>query len=221
MRRLILYLILLSSLFPLGAQVSAQDTPRPKVEITSPLPGEALQGLASITGNTAVEGFFSSELTFSYAGDPTKTWFLLHESYEPIAADTLFQWDTNTISDGNYDLRLTVYLDNGKFISIQVPDIRVRNYTPIETNTPTETPTTTPVTVTPLTLTPEDTPTPTVTASPPTTPVPVTNTPLPPNPAELFRADITNSLARGAAGVLAVFLLIGLYLSIKRIFRKK
>ena len=88
--------------------------------------------------------------------------------------------------------------------------------TPIPTDTPLPTPT-------PL---PTDTPTPTPvpptsTPIPPTeTPFPDTPTPLPTNPASITQREINNSLIRGAAGALAAFVLVGLYLSIKRIIRR-
>ncbi|HNT56026.1 MAG TPA: hypothetical protein PKG95_15020, partial [Anaerolineaceae bacterium] len=41
--------------------------------ITAPLPGAALQGLVSVTGTTALDGFSSAEVSYGYEGDQTGT----------------------------------------------------------------------------------------------------------------------------------------------------
>ena len=107
---------------------------------------------------------------------------------------------------GTYDLRITVHLEDGRQSVSIIPDLRVRNYTPIETNTPT-------LTSTPL---PGDTPDPTSTKTPPNTQVPLTNTPFPVNPAQLSNSDLTHSLVIGALITFAGFLLIGFYVILKR-----
>ena len=199
----------------LVTRASAQDETHTQAEITSHSAGDALQGIVTIVGSTAVDGFQSWELAFGYASDTTGTWFLIFESEEPISNGSLTQWDTSTISDGDYDLRLTVHLGGGRREHFTIPGLRVRNYSPIETDTPTPT-----LTLTPYTLTPQATSTPTVTSSPTSTPNPITPTSLSTNPIEISSHDISNSLLRSAAGVLAAFLLIGLYASIRRTLRQ-
>ncbi|MBU1660451.1 MAG: hypothetical protein KKD28_03155 [Chloroflexi bacterium] len=215
MRRIILSLTLLIMSLAPAPQASAQDETHTQVEITSHSAGDALQGIITIIGNTVVDGFQSWEITFGYANDTTGTWFFIFESAESVSNDTLTQWDTTTLSDGVYNLRLTVYLEGGRQTHFTVPDLRVRNYSPIETDTPTPT-----LTPTPYTLTPQATSTPTITASPTKTPIPITPTPLSTNPIEISSNDISNSLLRGTAGVLAAFLLIGLYASVRRTLRQ-
>jgi len=189
----------------------AQSPNTAGVGITSLQPGEAIRGIVPITGTTATDGFLSWELTFTYSGDPTGTWFLIAEGEQPLEEDLLAQWDTTTIIDGLYDLRLTVYRENGRRTHHIIPQLRIRNYTPIETNTPTPS-----LTPTPFTLTPMPSQTPTSTTPPTSTPIPVTPTPLPTNPLELSPRDVTYSLARGAAGAFAAFLLVGIYTSIRK-----
>lgn len=194
---------------------ASENTPAPAtpadIGIQSPLPGQALQGIVVIRGATEVQGFHSARLEFAYSENPTKTWFLIQEFTEPVTGE-LFQWDTSTITDGIYDLRLSVTLADGKQSKVTLTGLRVRNYTPIETDTPTpELPTATQV--------PGDTPIPSSTLTPTATPVPPTPTHLPPNPAQLSRRDISGSMGKGALGILGIFALIGLYTSIRRLSR--
>jgi hypothetical protein len=209
-RFFLLSIILLIPIFSVGAQESS-----PTVEITSQAAGDAVRGIVPVSGNTAVEGFQSWELTFGYAGDKTGTWFFIAESDQPVDYDILTQWDTTTLTDGTYNLRLTVFFEGGRRTHFIVPDLRIRNYTSIETVTPTPT-----LTSTPFTVTPQPSLTPTITEPPTETPIPDTPTPLPTNPMEISTRHVTNSLMRGAAGALAAFLVIGLYATLKKVFRK-
>lgn len=207
-------LTLLVMLIP-ASWVAAQTGDSSGVEITAPSPGTPMQGTVTIEGSTIIEGFISWEITFGYASDSTGTWFLIAEGDEQIARGELTQWDTTTITDGNYNLRLTVYLQGGRREHFVVNHLRVRNYSPIETITPTPT-----LTSTPYTETPRPSLTPTSTTQPSETPIPNTPTPLPTNPATITQSNISNSLIRGAAGALAAFVLIGLYLSIKKMLER-
>lgn len=210
LRCLLLSFILLLPIFSVDAQESS-----PVVDITSQAAGDAVRGIVPVRGNTAVDGFQSWELTFGYAGDKTGTWFFIVESDQPVNNDILTQWDTTTLTDGTYNLRLTVFLEGGRRTHFIVQDLRVRNYTPIETITPT------PIrTSSPLTVTPQPSLMPTITVPPTETPIPDTPTPLPTNPIEISTRHVTNSLIRGAAGTLAAFIAIGLYASLRRMFRK-
>jgi hypothetical protein len=224
MRRLIFLLLTAISLLSPGSLGLAQgETPAPPAEPTGttgkpaiqfPLPGQALQGTVSISGTTAIADFQSAEIDFAYADNPLNTWFLIAQSQAPVDNGELAQWDTTTISDGVYSLRLTVTQIDGSQQSVTINGLRVRNYTPIETNTPIPiTPTNTPV--------PGDTAVPTITPTPTATPIPPTATSLPPNPAQLSTTDILGSAGKGALAILGLFVLIGFYRSIRSISRRK
>ena len=112
-----------------------------------------LQGVVTIRGSSNETGFLSAEVDFTYAGDTTGTWFLIATDSQPVDSSTLATWDTTTITDGDYNLRLRVILSDGTHLDVIIPNLRVRNYTPIETPTPAPTavqPTLTPT----ITLTP-------------------------------------------------------------------
>ncbi len=176
--------------------VAAQVAPG----IISPRQGDVLQGVVTIRGSSDVTGFLSAEVAFAYAGDTTGTWFLIATSSQPVDADTLATWDTTTITDGDYNLRLRVYLSDGKTLDATIPNLRVRNYTAVETPTPA-----------PTALQP--TPIPTETPTP--TPFP-TPTALPGNPAVLTPRDISISLAYGGLGAVLLLVILGIYLWLRQ-----
>jgi hypothetical protein len=181
------------TVFPLLFAVLAQGL---APGITSPRPGDALQGTVQILGTSETLGFASYELDFCYAGDTTRNWFQISSSTQPVQAGTLGQWDTTQITDGNYDLRLEVALEDGSKVDIIVPDLRVRNYTAVETSTPGQAP-------------------PTATPSPTTAFFP-TPTALPANPAGLTTAEIEKSFGYGGSGAVLLILILALYVFLRR-----
>ncbi len=193
----------LGSLLKVRAQ-EGDETPQGGIH--APSAGEALQGTVSILGTTAVDGLESWILSFAYVDDTTGTRFLISEGTKPVEEDIIAQWKTSTITDGTYNLRLVIDLEDGENMVFVVPNLRIRNYTPIETSTPTLTPTKDPASA-------SATPTPT------STPIPPTPTLLPTNPVEISNSDFTNALARGGITALVIFLIVGLYASIRRTMR--
>ena len=191
---LFLFLLLIFPLSPVRVQVAYSPS------ITSPVLGQALQGTVAITGTTAVDRFAEAELGFSYAADSTSTWFLIAKLDEPVFEGVLGSWDTTSITDGDYILRLRVTLTDGTSDEVLVSNLRVRNYTPIETPTPA-----------PTAVLPTVTPALTSTASPYPTP-----TALPSNPAELKPVAIWSMLAAGGLTALMALGLLGAYLWLKR-----
>ncbi len=178
--------------------VSPQTEPEP--EITSPRPGEALQGLVPITGSDNLPGFVSSEIAFAYSSETTSSWFLVATIDHPVIAGMLATWDTASITDGNYILRLRVQLNDGSFRDVTVQNLRVRNYTPVETPTPG-----------PTAIKPTLVPTLTLTATPFPTP-----TPLPTNQAILTTTDLSMSIGVGGLGAVVLFAVLGIYLWLRR-----
>ena len=100
-------LILILWLFPILGQVQSGETP----EITSPLPGQALQGVVVVNGHTALKNFQSTEVSYSYTSG--SSWFLISQSRNAVEDGRLAVWDTTTITDGDYKLRVQVFLSSG------------------------------------------------------------------------------------------------------------
>jgi hypothetical protein len=177
--------------------------------ITTPSPGAVLRGQVSITGSNLVEAgeFSRSEIAFAYAGDPTDAWFLIAAHDQPALDGVLATWDTTTISDGDYNLRLRVYLQDGAMNDVTVADLHVRNDAPIPTATP-------PVSA-------QDLPTLEATLPAPT-PAPAAviatyaaPTALPVNPVALTDDSVRSMFLRGAVFAVIAILLIGIFLRMR------
>jgi hypothetical protein len=227
----ILWVLVLLSFLPGAGALAQQSTPA-SVAIHAPQAGQALKGIVPIVVSNAVEDFQSVELSFAYANDTTGTWFLIFEGDQPVDNATIAQWDTTTITDGEYNLRMVVNLLNGSQQTVTVAGLRVRNYSAAETDTPapvTPTASSTPtnggapmIEGEPTTSTPEATstimqPTPTQT-SPPLT---VTVTPIPPNPAQISGEQVLLSMGVGVLVVAGVFALLGAYHWLRSLARKR
>lgn len=186
-----------------------QDLPTSKGEIISVLDGQAIRGMVPIEGSTKMEGFIAWELSYSYSNDTTGTWFLLAEGTEPIENKLLTNWDTTKITDGDYKLRLTILLEQDEPVHTFVENIRIRNYTPMETVTPQ-----------PTITRPLYTDTPSTGQNQLETSIPPSLTPLPTNSLELHSEAITSSILRGGASVMVIFIMIGLYSTVKKSLQK-
>jgi hypothetical protein len=186
--------------------IAAQDSP--PIAITSPAPDEVLRGQVTITGRVDIVSFDSVVLEFAYASNPTDTWFTIQTFSQPIPDSTLAVWDTASITDGDYVLRLRVNFEDGTSQEATVP-IKIGNDAgPTPTAETISTPQESEVLV----------PTPFLLAASPTpTEVPrPTPTALPPNPASLEGNEIYTSLGRGALVILGLFALAGLIIRVRR-----
>ncbi|MHC1784159.1 MAG: hypothetical protein AB9891_15640 [Anaerolineaceae bacterium] len=176
-----------------------------EVFLLSPVEGEYLQGVVTISGGMDVQGFLSYETAFAYEdGREKPTWFLIKRDINQVQKGTLAVWDTSAITDGEYKLRVLVELEDGKQVEKIVNHLHVSNYSPIPGG---------------------EAQAPTVQASskvggaaPAEAPVPVV---LPVNPAELTRQEVSASFSRGFIGVLVLFAGVGFYLTVRYRLRKK
>jgi hypothetical protein len=172
------------------------DQPR----LDSPRPGETLHGVVTISGSTDIPGFASSEIAFGYAD--RETWFPILHGDSP-ATGPLGTWDTSTIHDGDYRLRLVVTLQDGTRLETVADDLHVQNETQALTAAPAA------VVSTDLPAA-ENTP----------TPAPPTPTPLPANPAELDRSHLYTALTLGVILSVLSLIVFGIYSGLRSIARR-
>jgi len=163
--RLLTFLILTLILFS-GAQAAHAQS-----GITYPPETEVLRGSVQIKGTAVHPDFWKYELAAAPQG--TENWFYITGAETPVENGVLGVWDTRTVPDGPYTIRLRVVRRDGNYDEYFVRNVNVSNSappptpTPETTPTPTATPTPKPPTATPVQLTPDiPTPTPAPTATP-------------------------------------------------------
>jgi len=190
--------------------IAAQDTP--PVAITFPLTGDVLRGEITVTGTLDAENFLSAQLDFTYASNEAGNWFTLQTFSQPVLNSALAIWNTTSISDGDYILRLSVNLVDGTTQEVTVP-VKVQNDTVFMTPTSVPIATSDSVTI--------QIPTPFLLAASPTpTEVPrPTPTALPTNSAALNQTAIYTSLGRGALVIIGLFIFAGIIIRLRRSWR--
>ena len=177
--------------------------------IDQPADGAVLRGRVRIDPELPA-GFASADLSFAYDGDTTNTWFTLVEIDRPIVGSLLATWDTTTISDGDYVLRLQVQGQGGTISEDRI-DVQVRNYTAPVLPTPTVTATSSPVAPVPTAMF-----LPIVATLTSTPSLQATSTPLPANPVAVSQTAVYGAFTRGALAAAAIGLILAL-----AIFRRR
>ncbi len=120
-------------LFLLGLLLSnSQATTSPT--ISYPGEGEVVEGIVEIRGSVPDENFASAKLSFAYAGENAEDWFLISNIDAPTQDEVLGVWDTTTITDGTYQIRLRVREISGEKKDVIVTGIQVANYSRSEAN---------------------------------------------------------------------------------------
>lgn len=114
-------------IFLLGLLLSGNQA-TPDINISYPEDGNVVEGIVEIRGNIPVEGFTSAKLSYAYAGENEDNWFLIANIERPIQDEVLGVWDTTTITDGQYQIRLRVKDISGEKRDVIVTGIQVANY---------------------------------------------------------------------------------------------
>jgi hypothetical protein len=232
-------LVTLSALDVLAAPLRQQAQ---LIAISYPTSNEVVRGVISITGSATHPTFQRFQITYAsepvYGNDAWRTIGI--ERTDQVVNGELAIWDTTTLPEGSYSLRLRVYRQDGNYDEIEVRQIVVANSQVTETPTP-ETETTPgqesaapdqsdgPPTITPTPLPP----TPTIlidqpnvpTATPRAlavvgelpTPRPTNSSALPLPTVEVDTAPFLSSCVLGAGAILILFIFFG-FLSALRTF---
>lgn len=118
------------------------STPAPiSIFILSPTSGNIIAGNVQVLGSASHPQFLQYRLEYGPDPNPNNLWFPLTGAVQtPIINSTLGFWNTTTgaTPDGLYQLRLRVFLRDGRQEVTTVNNIRVQNQvaTPVPTNTP-------------------------------------------------------------------------------------
>ncbi len=190
--------IILLFIFPSQLLQSVSPEP-PRVDV--PLQGDVVRGVVGIAGSTDVEGFEYSEVFFGFS--PGGAWFTLGRQNNPVNNQIITNWDTTGIPDGTYRLRVVVSKSDGSQTVTVVDDIRVSNYSSAGTTND------------------ERTSSRSTEVADYDPSLKRTATPFPMNPAAVSNEDLISSLQAGILGTGALFLILGLYLGLRWINKRK
>jgi len=172
--------------------------------ITSPISGSVVEGIVEIRGSVPESDFSTAKVSYSYAGDEAN-WFLIARIEQPVEEDVLAIWDTSTITDGIYQLRLTVKNTSGEKQEVIISDIRVANYTRVEHQQAAAEINTAMLTPTPDT----------------TTAIAPLPTSLSANPASISDKEISKAVLNGGLFGLAVVIVFVIWTSIKTYLNRR
>jgi hypothetical protein len=171
------------------------------IVISYPQNGQSVQGVVEITGSVVSDLFLSGEIYYAYNNTENTTWFLITQLDQPIENGVLARWDTTTITDGEYQIKMKLIKTDNTIDELIIQPVYVRNYS-IE---PTVIPASTNMTVT-------------VEEDIPTSPSNEFSTPFPQNPASVSSEGIKRSITFGIILILISLtgLLIYQYVNVHR-----
>jgi hypothetical protein len=115
-----------------ATQIFEVDATPPAAEISAPVFGQPVRGRIAVTGTTADPRFHDYALMARVAGGTTWTGpgvIPLAVSQTPVTGDTLATWDTTTLPDGDYEMRLAV-TDTIGLVGIATQRVIVDNVAP-------------------------------------------------------------------------------------------
>jgi hypothetical protein len=110
----------------------AQDNQLDLVRITSPQEGDVLQGSVYIQGSVTGSTFQYAEVSFQYQETQSSNWFFISTIDTPVVDDTIAIWDTSTIADGLYRVKVVAFYEDDRTQEAVINNLDIRNYTPID-----------------------------------------------------------------------------------------
>jgi hypothetical protein len=133
---------IISTIFLVLSLMNVWFSPFPQldlVRIQSPVDGEYLQGTIQIIGTVTGTGLQTAEISFRYQDSQSQSWFVINQITSSVVEDVIATWDTSTIADGVYQIRVLAVFENGREQEKIINNLSVRNYppfAPIKTENP-------------------------------------------------------------------------------------
>jgi PKD repeat protein len=109
------------------------------IVILSPVPGNVVAGAVQVFGSATHPNFLQYQVEFGPDPNGSNLWYPASAAVTtPVVNGILGIWNTQSIPDGVYQLRLRVFLRDGTLLTTVVNNIRVQNRinTPVPSNTP-------------------------------------------------------------------------------------
>jgi hypothetical protein len=130
------------AVIPTAIRPPALPSPTPlpiSIVILSPVPGNVIAGNVQIIGAATHPNFLQYQVEFGPDPNPGNLWYPATYAVQvPVINGLLGIWNTTTVQDGLYAVRLRVYLRDGTTLTTVVNNIRVQNNqpTPVPSATP-------------------------------------------------------------------------------------
>ncbi len=96
-----------------------------EIMLTSPKPGELINGTVTLTGTADIPNFGFYKYEFSPVG--TDTWTTISAGTGPVRNDELGEWNTTNRPNGDYFLQLVIIDNAGQTLEPCVIAVRVAN----------------------------------------------------------------------------------------------
>jgi hypothetical protein len=96
-----------------------------EIMIDSPAPGERVTGTVTLNGTVNVPNFGFYKYEVSSMG--SNLWATISAGDKPVVQDSLGDWDTSTLANGDYFLQLVVINNEGETLEPCVIAVRVEN----------------------------------------------------------------------------------------------
>ena len=125
---------------PDAVQAAPLQQPPRLVQITSPEMNTELRGMVPILGSASIPGFQFYKVEFGIGPDPSN-WAVIGLHDTPVINGQLEVWNTNSVPDGLYTLRLHAVRQDGNYDEFVVRQLIVANTRPTSTPTATAAPT--------------------------------------------------------------------------------
>jgi hypothetical protein len=119
---------ILIAIFSLFVASSSGAALPENIVISYPANGDSVQGVVEIKGTVISDIFSAAEVYFGYANKETENWFLISRLDQPVENGQLARWDTTTITDGEYQIKLVLYKKDGSTEKVTIAPVYVRNY---------------------------------------------------------------------------------------------
>jgi hypothetical protein len=173
--------------------------------ISFPVNGSSIQGIVEIQGTIVSNNFINAEVSYAFSGSTNPNWFVIYQGTQPVQQGVITRWDTTTITDGFYKLKLTVHQKDGSKIERIVDPVYVRNYTLDPTGMPITLINETPIQPTPILKTSQE----------------LALTPIPLNPGAIDQKEINSSMISGLIVAGVILAILGIFSLVSRNNRKQ
>lgn len=180
----------------------------PGLYVLNPTDGQIVAGTVEVKGSVPDDDFDYAEVSYAFSDETVSNWFLISRLDQTVHDATLALWDTTTITDGTYRLKVSVHRKNGSVSELVVENIRVGNYTHYDIPTATS-----------AAVAMEEIPSTNDTIVPTTVMKPLP-TDLPKNPASIDQDDFKLSLISGITLAVLVLVVLGIYVLFRRVARR-